>query len=242
MNITPIGIIRTPFKDKFGIPRQQGLSESAWGIIELDSHPFFQQALYRLDSFTHIWIIFHFHKHDAKAWKPTIRPPRLGGRERVGVLASRSPHRPNPIGMSCVKLDRIEGNKVYVSGVDLLDETPILDIKPYLPYADIISDAGSGWAETPIERVKLEWSQPSLDVLKNNPDLKAIAEEVISLDPRPAFQKRKFPVHAAESIGLKFGARVLDFDVRWTIKENFFHIDEIIPYEKGNTVKGKKNE
>jgi tRNA (adenine37-N6)-methyltransferase len=229
--------MRTPFKDKFGIPRQPGLAESAWGIVELGDHPFYVQALKGLETFSHLWIIFEFHQHDAKAWKPTIRPPRLGGRERIGVLASRSPHRPNPIGLSCVKLDRIEGKSIYVSGVDILDGSPILDIKPYLPYADSFPNASSGWASAPIERIPLEWSENVEAVFLNNPSLRKIAEEIIGLDPRPAFQKRKYPVGKPESIGRKFGAQVLDFDVRWVIRETSFFIEEIIPFVSGKKTK-----
>ena len=231
MNCPPIGVIHTPFKDKFGIPRQPGLVESAWGIIELGHHPFYEQSLRGLETFSHIWILFEFHQHDAKAWKPTIRPPRLGGRERVGVLASRSPHRPNPIGLSCVRLNRIEGKKIYVEGVDILDGSPILDIKPYLPYADSFPEATSGWASAPINRVNLEWSEAASKILQNLPELRELAVEVIGLDPRPAFQKRKFPIGSKESLGLRFGAQILDFDVRWIIREDSFYIEEIVPFQ-----------
>ena len=232
MNCPPIGIIRTPFLDKFGIPRQPGLAESAWGIIELGDDPFYAQALRGLETFSHLWVIFEFHRHDAKAWKPTIRPPRLDGRERVGVLASRSPHRPNPIGLSCVKLVRVEGKNIHVAGVDILDGSPILDVKPYLPYADSFPEASAGWAGAPIERVPLTWSAEAEAVLTARPELRAITEDVVALDPRPAFQKRKFPVGSPESVGLRFGAQVLDMDVRWIMGPDGFHIVEIVKFER----------
>src|SRR5690606_2898001 len=134
----PIGMLRTPWSEKFGVPRQSLMISEAWGLLRLSPH--YRAALSQLETFSHLWLVFVFHKHRQGPWKPIIEPPRLGVRD-IGVFASRSPDRPNPIGLSAVKLERIEdrgqgGIDIHVSGVDLLDETPILDIKPYVPYAD----------------------------------------------------------------------------------------------------------
>jgi tRNA-Thr(GGU) m(6)t(6)A37 methyltransferase TsaA len=214
-----IGVAHTPFKDKFGIPRQPGLASRLKGVIKIANNPDLKTALRELDQFTHIWIVFVFHEHGGRNWKPSIRPPRLGGAQKVGVLASRSPHRPNPIGLSAVRLDRVDleaqdGPEIHVSGIDLLDGTPVLDIKPYIPYADSIPDADAGWASEPIERVKVKWSREAEATLHGfDPDgskeLKPMILDVLELDPRPAFQKRQLSVNAAEAQGLGFGFDLL---------------------------------
>jgi len=240
----PIGVIRTGFAEKFGIPRQPGMVSEAKGVIELRKHPFLPGACRMLETFSHIWIIFVFHEHGAKDWKPSIRPPRLGGRKKVGVLASRSPHRPNPIGLSAVKLDRIDfdhpkGARIYVSGVDLLDGTPILDVKPYIPFADSIPTANAGWAAAPIEKFEVKFSELSLISIKRHEkrmrekdpdaktDLKAIIVEMLELDPRPASQKRKMPAYAAESDGLRFAFTLFDVDVKWEIQGDHFCVIDV---------------
>ena len=141
-----IGFVETCFKEKFGIPRQPGLVNEARGIIRLRNEDDYRTAIRTLEGFSHVWVVFVFHEHGSKNWKPSIRPPRLGGAKKVGVLASRSPHRPNPIGLSALEIEKIvidapQGPEIHVRGVDLLDGTPVLDIKPYLPYADSIPKA-----------------------------------------------------------------------------------------------------
>jgi tRNA-Thr(GGU) m(6)t(6)A37 methyltransferase TsaA len=212
----------------------------AKGVIELDRHPFFALAVDKLETFSHLWIIFVFHEHGARDWKPSIRPPRLGGRKKVGVLASRSPHRPNPIGLSAVKLDRVEmtpkGVKIHVSGVDLLDGTPILDVKPYIPFADSIPSAHAGWAAEPIEKYPVEFSERSRVSLARHQkriraekgddtiDVERMIVEMLELDPRPASQKRKMPPKDVESIGLRFAFTLFDFDVKWEIRDGKFAV------------------
>lgn len=237
----PIGIVRTAFAEKFGIPRQPGMVSEAKGVIELDSHPFFTIAVDKLETFSHLWIVFVFHEHGARDWKPSIRPPRLGGRKKVGVLASRSPHRPNPIGLSAVKLDRVDLSdpkkvRIHVSGVDLLDKTPILDIKPYIPFADSIPSANAGWAAEPIEKFPVEFSTRATTALEKHEkrlritkkddsiDLRRMIVEMLELDPRPASQKRKMPPKEADSKGLRFAFTLFDFDVKWEIRENTFAV------------------
>jgi tRNA-Thr(GGU) m(6)t(6)A37 methyltransferase TsaA len=148
--IAPIGVISTPFKQKFGIPRQPGLAPAALGVIDITAPYDDINAFRGLEQFSHLWLLFHFHKHADKNWSPLIRPPRLGGNEKIGVFASRSTFRPNGLGQSVVKLNEVSKDKgkvtITVSGVDLLDQTPIIDIKPYIPYSDSIPKAQAGYA------------------------------------------------------------------------------------------------
>ena len=234
----PIGIMSTCFKEKFGIPRQPGLTSSAGGILKLNDDPFYLAAVKQLEGFSHLWIIFVFHRHDAKNWKPSIRPPRLGGAKKVGVLASRSPHRPNPIGLSAVKLQRIDleapgGIEIHVEGVDILDGTPVLDIKPYISYADSIPDAVAGWADEPIVRTPVVFSEASLASISrlNRSNLKELITQMLELDPRPAFQKRRMPPSSPEAEGTSYGFRLFDFDVKWRILDEKFHVLDVVDFK-----------
>jgi tRNA-Thr(GGU) m(6)t(6)A37 methyltransferase TsaA len=234
----PIGVLQTCFKEKFGVPRQPGLVPSAIAILKLRNDPFFKSAVREIEKFSHLWIVFVFHQHDAKSWKPSIRPPRLGGRKKVGVLASRSPHRPNPIGLSCVKLEKIDvtatgGIELHLSGVDCLDGTPVLDIKPYLPYCDSIPDASSGWAPVHQERITVHFSEKALQIMGSEkasayPQLQTLIREILELDPRPAFQQKKLPTDAPHSEGTLYGFRLFCFDVQWGIKDHEFHVLDLI--------------
>jgi tRNA-Thr(GGU) m(6)t(6)A37 methyltransferase TsaA len=236
--LEPIGVLYTCFKEKFGIPRQPRLVNKAHGVLKLKDHPFFKASVRELDKFSHIWIIFLFHQHDAKNWKPSIRPPRLGGARKVGVLASRSPHRPNPIGLSAVKLERIDleavgGVEIHVSGVDILDGTPVLDIKPYIPYADSIPDALPGWAEETIQRIPVEFSDQALTVIgrlgqEKYPHIKELIIEMLELDPRPAFQKRQLPPGSLEAEGTCYGFKLFEYDVKWKIQSGTFYVIDVV--------------
>jgi tRNA-Thr(GGU) m(6)t(6)A37 methyltransferase TsaA len=233
----PIGILHTCFKEKFGIPRQPGLVPHASGVLKLRDDPFFHTAVRELENFSHIWLIFIFHKHDAKSWKPSIRPPRLGGAKKVGVLASRSPHRPNPIGLSAVKLERIDlqakgGIEIHLSGVDCLDGTPILDIKPYLSYTDSIPDTKSAWASAPIQLTPVVFSEEArLSIARRDPvrypNLAQLILELLQLDPRPAFQQTKLPITSPETEGTRYGFRLFEFDIQWQIRNQEFHVLEV---------------
>ena len=143
MIIKPIAHIHTEFSEKFGVPRQSGLAGSLRGMIVFEPEYRNPDALRGLDGFSHLWLIWEFSANRSQGWQPTVRPPRLGGNERMGVFATRSPFRPNPLGLSCVEIDHIDmdGPVIYIKGADLMDGTPIYDIKPYLPYADKIDDA-----------------------------------------------------------------------------------------------------
>ena len=233
----PIGAIESCFKEKFGIPRQPGLARSAPAIIRLDSgDPFLAQSLRRLEEFSHLWVIYVFHEHGSRNWKPSIRPPRLGGAEKVGVLASRSPHRPNPIGLSAVELVRVDladpaGVAIHVRGGDFLDGSPVLDLKPYLPYADSIPEASAGWADEPIEKTPVDFlplAEEKIAASENSDQLRAMITEVLELDPRPAFQKRRLPPTSAEAQGLDFGFALLNVDVKWRIDQGRFVVTDLL--------------
>lgn len=194
LNFEPIGYIETCFKERFGTPRQPSLVPSSWGILRLRPELNLNKALEGLEGFSHIWLIFLFHQNTNKGIKAKVHPPRLDG-ESIGLFATRTPHRPNPIGLSAVKLERIENGVLYVSGVDLLDGTPILDIKPYLPSSDQISHATGGWTDTKPERTLNVIFTPEAieDLKKAFPDrfeqARSAIEEILTLDPRPIFYR-----------------------------------------------------
>ena len=233
-----IAVVESPFEDKFGIPRQPQLASSAKGIIRFHSDPDLKTALKTIEEFSHLWIIFVFHAHGGNKWKPSIRPPRLGGNVKVGVLASRSPHRPNPIGMSAVKIERVDldaphGPEIHVSGLDLLNGTPVLDIKPYITYADSIPHAHSGWAENNIQKhpvIFSELAQSQIDLDSQPEALKKLIQEMIEIDPRPAHQKRNLAPSSAQTWGKSFGINILNYDVKYKIQESGFLILELIPH------------
>ena len=238
----PIGIAHTPFTQRFGIPRQPGLVPSAKGVLKIDADPDFKHALKTLEQFSHLWIIFVFHSHGGNKWKPTIRPPRLGGKAKVGVLSSRSPHRPNPIGLSVVEIERIDldaegGPEIHVNGVDLLDGTPILDIKPYIPYADSVPNANPGWASAEISKTEVVFEALALEKIaraeeSESPGLKDLIEQLLAIDPRPGFQRRELPPDADHSQGKDFGLLVKTFDVQWKIENQKFVVYDLLRSKK----------
>lgn len=150
--IKPVGYVRSDLKERYEAPRQGTMTAATGAVIELEPGCNFEQALTGLEGFSHLWIIYIFHKNES--WKPMVTPPRNGGK-KVGVFASRSPHRPNRTGLSCVKYIKHEGLNIYISGSDMLDGTPVLDIKPYLPYSDSFPEAATGWAG---ERVQVSYA------------------------------------------------------------------------------------
>ncbi len=191
MNIEPIGVFHCSKKNPYEAARQGSLEENnSEGYIQLKPGKNFEQALERLQEFSHVWILFHFHHN--QNWKPKVLPPR-GSPTKVGVFASRSPYRPNPIGMSCVKLKKIQGLKIEVEGFDLLDQTPVLDIKPYLPYADSFPKATNGWIQS--HPHKIEWSSKAEKQLKfliqnGITELKNFTQIQLSEDPTNNKKKR----------------------------------------------------
>lgn len=218
-----IGVVHSPFQEKFAIPRQPGLAKVD-AIVELLPPYSHAGAVSGLEQFSHIWIVFVFHAIAADAWKPRVRPPRLGGNEKLGVFATRSTHRPNPIGMSAVELLRIEideGVKLHIRGADLLDGTPVIDIKPYIPYADSISQALAGFAQCAPSRLDVRWRDDALiAVQKVSNELQYLIEEIVSFDPRPAYQDEPDRI---------YGVHIADRNVKFRIDENGV---EIIAIEK----------
>jgi len=206
MEITPIAHIRTEFKEKFGIPRQSGLVKGLNGTIVFE--PAFRQAeaLRGLEDYSHLWLIWGFSQ--SRGWSPTVRPPRLGGNVRLGVFATSAPNRPNPLGLSAVEIEGIADGVIQVRGADLLDGTPIYDIKPYLPYADCIPDAHGGFANDAPEQV-LE-VQIADDLLSRLPeDRRGALVQVLALDPRPSYQDDPERVYGFVFAGFEVKFRVV---------------------------------
>ena len=212
----PIAHIETDFPTKFGIPRQSGIIASLQGRIVFEPEYRNAEAVRGLEDFSHLWLIWEFSEAKREDWSPTVRPPRLGGNVRKGVFATRSPFRPNPIGLSCVKLERIEidpkdGPVIYVSGIDMMDGTPIYDIKPYIAYTDSHPEAVSGFASKPAEYL-LEVDFPEA-LLQKVPELQR--ESLISVlqhDPRPQYHDDPERVY-----GMVFGALEVKFRVVGTL-------------------------
>ncbi|SEO88802.1 tRNA (N6-threonylcarbamoyladenosine(37)-N6)-methyltransferase TrmO [Pseudomonas sp. NFACC39-1] len=211
-NVSPIGYVRSCFKEKFAIPRQPQLAPAARGVLELVA-PFDQgDAVQGLEQVSHVWLLFLFHQALEDKPRLKVRPPRLGGNKSMGVFATRATHRPNGIGQSVVKLERVEAGRLWISGIDLLDGTPVLDIKPYVPYADIIGSAHNNIASAAPELIPVQWVDTAL--LQAQDHARRLAEPLVELieqclaqDPRPAYQ---IPTPERE-----YGAQFWDLDVRW---------------------------
>jgi len=185
----PIGMVKSCFRDKFGTPRQPGLVAAADAIIEINPEFQPQFSLQGLEQFSHLWVIFHFHLVDSKKFRGKVHPPRLDG-ETVGVFATRSPHRPNPIGLSLVEIVKVEGPAIYIRGHDLVDGTPVLDIKPYIKEIESQPAATSGWVEKVSSLdVRVSWAQKAetqlFEFMRGQNDLRQLIEETLKLDPRP---------------------------------------------------------
>jgi tRNA-Thr(GGU) m(6)t(6)A37 methyltransferase TsaA len=182
--VRPIGTLRSCYGQKFGIPRQAGLVPAATAVLELDPAVVTRDALRGLEGFSHVWVIFRFHL--AADVKMTVRPPRLGGARRVGVLATRSPHRPNHLGLSAVALARVDldGLSLELRGGDFLDGTPVYDVKPYLPYADALPDATAAWADPPIPRSNVTFSPVAAAFCAVTPGMSEVVAQSLALDPR----------------------------------------------------------
>ena len=207
-----IAVIESDFPTKFGIPRQSGLEEGLRSRIVFEKEFRDPQALRGLSDFSHIWLIWLFSETVRENWSPTVRPPRLGGNVRMGVFATRSPFRPNPIGLSCVALEGIQrhpecGPVLLVRGADLMDGTPIYDIKPYLPYADCHPEAAGGFASQPKEPTLQVEIAPEL-LAQVPEELREALLGVLAQDPRPQYQHRPDRVY-----GLEFGPLEVKFTV-----------------------------
>lgn len=210
-----IARIRSAFPEKFGIPRQSGLVEELTAQIVFEPEYRVPEAVRGMEDFSHLWLIWEFSEAKREDWSPTVRPPRLGGNQRLGVFATRSPYRPNPVGLSCVKLEHVEldpalGPVIHVRGADLMDGTPIFDIKPYLPYADCHPEAVGGFAaEKPEQRLQVEIPEELCPAVSG--ELLIALRGVLAQDPRPAYQKDPDRVY-----GLAFAG----MDVRFQVNGN----------------------
>jgi tRNA-Thr(GGU) m(6)t(6)A37 methyltransferase TsaA len=215
--IEPVAVVRSPFEEKFGIPRQPGLVPHAQGEVRL-LEPYRDPAMLQgLEGFSHVWLTVRFDRCVDRGWRARVRPPRLGGNTEVGVWASRSPFRPNFLGLSVVRLlEVVDGAEpmLRVAGIDLLDWTPVFDIKPYLPYADAVTDARAGFApEAPQALLPVVFSaaaETDLAGLADPSAMRALVAELLSLDPRPAYRRGAEPDRV-------YGMRLAGCNVRWRV-------------------------
>ena len=219
-----IAHIRSDFSSKFGVPRQSGLVDSLEAAIVFEPEYRNVDAVRGLEDFSHLWLIWAFHHAVRDTWSPTVRPPRLGGNTRMGVFATRSPFRPNPIGLSSVRLDRVEltaehGPVIYVRGADLVDGTPIFDIKPYIPYADSHPEAVGGFASAPAgETLTVVIPPEQLEKVPEN--RREALRGVLAQDPRPHYQNDPERVYGFQFAGL---------EVRFSVEEQTLTVREILP-------------
>ncbi len=231
-----VGTIHSCFKEKFGIPRQPGLAPDAQAVLKLVP-PFSRPEYLRgLEAYSHLWIIFVFHAAASRPDKATVRPPRLGGSRRLGVFATRSPFRPSPVGISVCELERIAfangHGRLYLAGVDILDQTPVIDIKPYLPYADARPSAAAETApNAPGSRFAVRFSPAAEAALASLPPpdrerLRRLIRQVLSLDPRPAYYR-------AGARKPAFGMRLDRWDVRWEIGPDGIRVNDLVPDGRG---------
>ena len=226
ISIQILARMRSDFPSKFGIPRQSGLAESLRSTIIFE--PAFRNpdALRGIEGYTHLWLIWQFSESVRSGWSPTVRPPRLGGNTRLGVFATRSPFRPNSLGLSCVKLLGTEitkeyGTVIHVAGADLMDGTPIFDIKPYIPYSDCKTEAFGGFTESAENYIlNVNFPKHLLDLLP--PDKRKAAVEVLSHDPRPSYQKDPERIY-----GMPFGG----FDIRFRVQGEELTVMDVILYK-----------
>lgn len=221
MDLKVIATVRTDFPSKFGIPRQSGLADTR-GMIVFEPEFRNEDMLRGIEEFSHLWLIWGFSEHFDKGFSPTVRPPRLGGNERKGVFATRSPFRPNPLGLSCVEILKIEHTKdkgivIHISGVDMLDNTPIYDIKPYLPYVEAHPDAKGGFAEDKKEyQLKVVIPEKWKSIIPK--EHLEIIRQILSQDPRPAYHNDSNRI---------YGMEYMEFDIRFQIDNHTLTVCEV---------------
>lgn len=219
----PIAHIHSDFPTKFGIPRQAGLVDGLCATVVFERSYRVPEALRGIEGFSHLWLLWEFSQAKRADWSPTVRPPRMGGNVRLGVFATRSPFRPNPIGLSCVKLEGVElsspdGPVLHVSGADLMDGTPIFDVKPYLPYADCHPDAVGGFAgQAPERRLAVDIPPALLEQIPE--DRRTALAGVLALDPRPLYQADPDRVYGFGFAGL---------EVRFTVRNGVLTVTDVI--------------
>lgn len=224
--IQPIARVRSCFPSKFGVPRQPGLCPSAYGTLVFEADFRSREAIRGIEGFSHLWLIFGFHRTADQGWKPTVRPPRLGGNSRIGVFASRSTFRPNALGLSLVVLEAVdfssaESPVLHLGGIDLIDGTPVYDIKPYLSYAESISHAHSGYAGKEISRLPVKIDEAADESFSALPERdQQLIREALSLDPRPAAGRNSAErIHGCDLCGVNVKFLVDDQGVRITAIE-----------------------
>jgi tRNA-Thr(GGU) m(6)t(6)A37 methyltransferase TsaA len=230
--IEPIGVISSPFGEKFGTPRQSGLVEEAVGELKMLA-PFDDPAMLEgLDGFSHVWLTFRFDRCVAQGWRARVRPPRLGGNTEVGVWASRSPFRPNHLGLSVVRLIAVVNEPfvgLRVAGLDLVDKTPVIDIKPYLPYADCVAGARGGFADArPEPELAVDFApgvERRLAALRDGGELRRLIIGVIGLDPRPAYRRGPEPQR-------HYGMRLADHEVGWRVVGRRAEVTDFAPLDR----------
>lgn len=223
LNVKVIAHIETLFKTKFGVPRQSGLVKKLPARIVMEPQYRTKDAFRGIEGYSHLWLIWEFSEAKKENWSATVRPPRLGGNTRMGVFATRSPFRPNPIGLSCVKLERVEyteneGPVLHVTGADLMNNTPILDIKPYIPFADAVEGATSGFAGEQYSR-SLEVNVDEKLLSRVVEDLRAPLLEILAQDPRPAYKDDPERV---------YGFEFADYEIKFKADEDTLTVVDII--------------
>ena len=217
ITLNPIGIIHSPYQEKFGIPRQPNLVPAGKGELHLIA-PYNHPDIVRgLEQFSHLWLLFIFTQTMNKGWKNTVRPPRLGGNEKLGVFATRSTFRPNPIGLSAVELNEIitQGEQIILKlgSLDLMDGTPIIDIKPYIPYSDSYPNASAGYSQMPPNAtLQIQFTELALNQLAHKPQLHALISQVIAQDPRPAYKKSKTDLQI-------YGLTLDHHNIKWSVSK-----------------------
>ena len=241
LQLKPIAYSRSCYPERCGIPRQAGLVKAAYGDIVFKTTEENRLALRGIDAFSHLWVIFVFHhekfnQHN-RPFRPLVRPPRLEGNKSVGVYSSRSPNRPNPIGLSAVRLKQVteQGQEILlrVQGGDFLDQTPVLDIKPYIAYADAIDDAHSGWAACQEPPLPVHWTQAAESALyrQHSPEeaqaLRALVDETLALDPRPGYERGK-----DGRPNQRWNTQIDQYSLFWTVVNGAISITELTRVER----------
>ena len=209
MNVEPIGRIETCYPQKFGVPRQPGIVSGAWGRVVFESAYRGENFIRGIEEFSHVWLIFQFHLAEPKAGRGTVRPPRLGGDERVGVFATRAPYRPNNMGLSVVELvgvdyDSPDGPVLEVRGADIVDGTPILDVKPYVEFCDSVEGTRSGFVSGAPDKLEVLWEAANIPV----DSVRELIEETVGADPRPAYH---------DDPKREYGMRLAGYEVKWRV-------------------------
>lgn len=226
LTLDPIGYIHTPFPDKHGVPRQPNLVPAAVGRLRLRAD--LVGGTSGLEGCSHVWLLWWFDR--SRPGRPKVRPPRLGGNTRIGVFATRSPVRPNPIGLSVCPLLGIEddGAVLVLGGVDLVDGTPILDVKPYLPYADALPDATLPWVPGAPTQVPVRWSERAASVVETSPDLRALVEQVLAQDPRPATHKARHRADGCD-VDRTYTTRLHGAEIGWRFDRGEVVVLSVLP-------------